>query len=331
MRILQLKAAHAVAAFCAALGFMSHVAPAMAQHADVAIGLNGNELVIQNDRFSSALRAFLVGPGFPPMPSAPPTQTDSPGFSAADGTLPAGTKLSLRVVQSLHYWNPTTLKVENPTPLDTVFRLETFGGAGIDVTRAGIPDAPPLEFATASAEGGVHQHVLFKLPEATAPNGAYGLVMRLTAPGFVDSAPFLLTFGQQISASHLNLAQGRFINSSCIAAPQDALGDVTRDFQINGADVAAWKAGFGKSSYALVGDGDADRDGDVDGSDFLQIQRDVGKFIPAVPASSPVPEPATPALAASAALGAIAVARRRRGILREDKSRRRNSFAPSRS
>ena len=55
---------------------------------------------------------------------------------------------------------------------------------------------------------------------------------------------------------------------------------LTADFDesgsVDGDDFLTWQSGFGTTSGATRGDGDADGDGDVDGNDFLQWQSQFG-------------------------------------------------------
>jgi hypothetical protein len=87
------------------------------------------------------------------------------------------------------------------------------------------------------------------------------------------------------------------------------LGDFDLDRDVDNADLATLKAGFGTATtYAA---GDADFDGDVDGGDFLVWQRNVGgPNAAAGVAAGAVPEPAAAALALSALV--LAPRRRRR-------------------
>jgi T5SS/PEP-CTERM-associated repeat protein len=91
--------------------------------------------------------------------------------------------------------------------------------------------------------------------------------------------------------------------------------NLTADFDVDGdvdaADLARWKTGFGLASGALKASGDENGDGDVDGADFLAWQRQVGAG-GATQAAAPVPEPGGVALAASALVGAVALRRRSR-------------------
>jgi T5SS/PEP-CTERM-associated repeat protein len=76
--------------------------------------------------------------------------------------------------------------------------------------------------------------------------------------------------------------------------------DFNQDGTVNGADLAAWKGGFGTTSGAAKANGDADGDGDVDGADFLLWQQERG-LVQASAQASAVPEPAAILLALAAA------------------------------
>src|SRR6185503_5489931 len=69
--------------------------------------------------------------------------------------------------------------------------------------------------------------------------------------------------------------------------------DFDSDNDVDSADLAEWKGGFGTSGGAVQGDGDADGDGDVDGSDFLAWQRQFGASTDSSASGAAVPEPAT--------------------------------------
>jgi hypothetical protein len=77
-----------------------------------------------------------------------------------------------------------------------------------------------------------------------------------------------------------------------IAARALVDGDFNMDFDVDDADLAIWRTGFGTQTGAAREQGDADGDADVDGADFLTWQRQLGSSIPAVSASTGVPEPA---------------------------------------
>lgn len=87
------------------------------------------------------------------------------------------------------------------------------------------------------------------------------------------------------------------------------------DFDLNGvvnaADLSKWRTGFGKTTAAVKGDGDADGDGDVDGADFMVWQRELGKTTATTAVAAAVPEPAACSLLAFGAV--VAALARPRG------------------
>jgi hypothetical protein len=77
--------------------------------------------------------------------------------------------------------------------------------------------------------------------------------------------------------------------------------DFDEDSDVDGADLAAWRVGFGAQTGVTHRSGDADADADVDGRDFLAWQRQLGRAA-AASANSVVPEPASLGLAATCLL-----------------------------
>lgn len=86
--------------------------------------------------------------------------------------------------------------------------------------------------------------------------------------------------------------------------------DFNGDGIVDGQDLAIWEMNYGLQGTPGILDtlGDADGDGDVDGADFLEIQRKLGGP-PLVAAAAAVPEPSALLLAMSA----LTMFRRRRG------------------
>jgi hypothetical protein len=77
--------------------------------------------------------------------------------------------------------------------------------------------------------------------------------------------------------------------------------DFDEDGDVDGHDLVEWRTGFGTSGTASHIQGDADGDQDVDGVDFLILQRQLGS--PAsVAATAAIPEPAALTLVVSPAL-----------------------------
>jgi T5SS/PEP-CTERM-associated repeat protein len=85
--------------------------------------------------------------------------------------------------------------------------------------------------------------------------------------------------------------------------------DFDSDGDVDAADLARWKGGFGAASGAEKIDGDENLDGDVDGADFLAWQRQVGLGGSTQAAADSVPEPAALWLAAVGLASAAAVRR----------------------
>jgi hypothetical protein len=86
--------------------------------------------------------------------------------------------------------------------------------------------------------------------------------------------------------------------------------DFNGDGAVNTADLAVLQANFGATGLQIdsMAFGDADRDRDVDGHDFLLWQERLGQLA----GSTMTPEPAATTLAAVAALGSAALASRHR-------------------
>jgi len=88
---------------------------------------------------------------------------------------------------------------------------------------------------------------------------------------------------------------------SVVGPPAPAFAaDFDEDGDVDGADLARWKTGFGAGSTHMQGNADGDLD--VDGADFLTWQRQLGSGAATVAVTAAVPEPATLLLLVSAAL-----------------------------
>jgi hypothetical protein len=85
-----------------------------------------------------------------------------------------------------------------------------------------------------------------------------------------------------------------------VAAVATLPADFDSDGDVDGDDLADWRAGFGTGTTHAQGD--ADGDSDVDGSDFLAWQQQLGSA-PSVATATAVPEPATMWLVLAAMVG----------------------------
>ncbi len=86
-------------------------------------------------------------------------------------------------------------------------------------------------------------------------------------------------------------------------------GDFDKNGVVDGNDFLAWQANFGLNEGATQAQGDADGNGTVDGSDFLIWQANFGSG--AGGGSAAVPEPASLATLVLMALAFVASRRRR--------------------
>lgn len=104
-------------------------------------------------------------------------------------------------------------------------------------------------------------------------------------------------------ADAINLASFTQTFSQTGPAVTPFTADFDEDGDVDAADLAKWKLGFGVKLDATHMQGDADGDADVDGADFLTWQRQLGSATTAT-ATAAVPEPATLFLLV---LGALAI------------------------
>jgi hypothetical protein len=94
-------------------------------------------------------------------------------------------------------------------------------------------------------------------------------------------------------------------------APPPLAGDFDENGTVAAADLTLWRGGFGMQGASVEhNDGDADADDDVDGTDFLAWQRQLGST-QALANSGAVPEPAAATQLAAVLLAAGHTRRRR--------------------
>ncbi len=158
--------------------------------------------------------------------------------------------------------------------------------------------------------------------DGSAPEGALGSLTLTTAgtSGFYTRIDALLTLpidietttdleggnGEVAAAGTLN------VTSSFYVALNGIPGDFQLDGDVDNADLAVWKTGFGLATGAAPSNGDANSDGQVSGVDFLIWQRNSGIQPPAIiNAFATAPEPA-PLGAGLLALAALSITHRHR-------------------
>ncbi len=134
----------------------------------------------------------------------------------------------------------------------------------------------------------------------------------LNAPADADKLDFTLyAFGVDVEGELYAIGTRTGTNRAMgykITSVISLDGDFNNDGRVDGADLTVWKSNFGMTG-ADFEDGDSDGDGNVDGNDFLAWQRTVGLDHSPPAALAIVPEPATFASLALAAM-AMAVSRR---------------------
>jgi len=92
--------------------------------------------------------------------------------------------------------------------------------------------------------------------------------------------------------------------------------DFNQDRDVDGADFLAMQRGFGINSGASISNGDANRDGAVNVLDFVIWKSQYGAIPPAVAVARSIPEPGALPLATAALVAAAAIARPSRLALR---------------
>lgn len=175
---------------------------------------------------------------------------------------------------------------DNPGTLTVIGNLDLTGGVlDLDVTTLGVPTVGDV-FEVVTIPGGT---------------GTFGMFSNNT----------VIAGGYQFNV-------GYDPDSVLVTFAGLAAGPMGADFDGNGivdaADLAIWQANFGTTGPlgSLDALGDADSDGDVDGRDFLRIQREFGGpgVEPIVANLVSVPEPSALVLLLSA--GVACFARRRK-------------------
>lgn len=116
-----------------------------------------------------------------------------------------------------------------------------------------------------------------------------GQVIHPVFSAFGDPIQFGYSFQNNVVAGP-GFVASRGMDNWSVTIDEAAMSDIHGD-GVDAVDLAIWHAGAGITDDALLVDGDFDRDGDVDGSDFLKWQRQFGETS-AISAVA-VPEPST--------------------------------------
>ncbi|RIK81975.1 MAG: hypothetical protein DCC67_07690 [Planctomycetota bacterium] len=237
-------------------------------------------------------------------------QTDEMGTGDIPGGSGHDTINALWVIDDNSYYSPRPATrdgfVALPAPgyapwLTTPARWSfSYPGANFfSATVSMTQDGAPIAVRKEQVRNGYGENTLVWVPknlreDYVVPQPARDEVYRVTIDNvLIDDAP------------------RSFEYTVTIFDPDVLLADFNRNMRVDAADLAAWRANFGKRPAALA-EGDADRDGDVDGADLLAWQREQGVNLSALSAN--VPEPTAAWLWGCGAAGLVG--RRRRPRLR---------------
>jgi hypothetical protein len=159
-----------------------------------------------------------------------PRKTDAPGFQGYAGALPAGTLVSARGLGALQVWRPAApawsapagevIRLDGAVPTDivTAYLFCQIGDEflcnptlaaqfalyenGTRFSAAGVAGPNPALIDDAAGNGSFHAHLDWSIekPGGTPATGAYLIGLRMTAPGYAESAPFALLFNYGLTA-----------------------------------------------------------------------------------------------------------------------------------
>lgn len=176
-----------------------------------------------------------------------------------------------------------------------LYRIDSPGGA-LDVSASGwnsleLPSRNPAGFPPGNGSGNGWEKL--GVPSATSVAEAFLLGNSTLAPGASVSLGELFSGGTEDLSLRYRTATGTFVNiaATYVSLPAFA-ADFNDDDQVDAADLAIWRSGFGGTA-----DGDANDDGRVDGGDFLIWQREFAAGSAASTTIHVVPEPMSVALA----------------------------------
>jgi hypothetical protein len=252
-------------------------------------------------------------------------RTDVPGFDVTN--VPEGATFQLEILgrpdhsqatrpeRWLWYWDPTTdLVADAANDPDFQFRRKDLQGS-LSFDQYTLPATSVLT-VTESLTPDSHQHYLrYELDNSPAAAfGVYGVFARALSPGFEPSTPFLMAFGYGVSVDDFA------VGAATINAAAGLAGDFDVDGDVDGGDFLAWQRSLGAASagpdYLSA---DATLDGVVTVADLARWRAEYGRTVvypptTATAAGAAAPESTGTAMATSAAIAwlAASTARRRR-------------------
>jgi hypothetical protein len=259
-----------------ALAACSFGAPALAQHQDVALLVDG-----EGGRFVTGAVDFDQGGGVLEGvrvfcrdfgEAGQPQFTDDPGFSSPDGSLPANMLVGFDLVDALRVWDAAAQDFETVAP-ETISVNKFAAVATTPASPEGF--APGFWFAATGVSGGMHEHINYFL-NAPAGNAIFLLTMALRTdhPTFEDPAPIFIIFNHNAPDAEAQMALAKAHVENLIAPPACS-GDIDGDNDTDVLDFAQFLTEFGTDVEPGTG-ADLNADGSVDVLDFALFVADFG-------------------------------------------------------
>jgi hypothetical protein len=206
---------------------------------------------------------------------------EEPGYSIANSKqgFSAFSSIRLNVIDQLLWWKDGVVR------LDTAERLKVVNPDGILTTiDKDTVYVGGYEIEHYDGLAGWHEHLDYTMQSPSAPTGAYGLLVQITAPGYQKSDNILLVFNHGLTAGVYNAAV-----QALTLAEFKTPGDANGDGFVDGADYTLWADHYLQAATWRYGN--FNYDAIVDGADYT-VWAD--NFSPAISATAhAVPEPAT--------------------------------------
>ena len=246
------------------------VATAGAQHSDIVLQLDGNQLVTFNGVTGEAARIFTGELGEQSVPG----WTDDPGY--ASSVLAGSSRVGFEVVDVLYYWDGTQFTLP---PANESMDIDYAGVLHVNVSGTTVPDPTGFDFAVADSSGHVHAHVEYLVryedydpgDPFTNPisDGAYVMLEQVTSSVHDNSRTYAIVFNQNLSSDDFEFAA---------AATQDLIcsGDLDQNNSVDLADLQILLSNYGSMGEALYYDGDVTFDGNVDLADLQKLLSQYG-------------------------------------------------------
>ncbi len=225
--------------------------------------------------------------------------TDAPaiGISSTFNGFQPDDLLFLNVVQGLLFWDGAavapateTLAIDWPDE-GGISNVETYHVTAQSNYQTGMLWG---KYRPTDPVGNWDAHGDYTLGAVNPAVGVYGLVLQLTAPGYIASEPFLLplVYDPYFNLGAVKVTEGiTELQQAVLPLPS---ADFDRDTKVDATDLAIWLAGFGILSDTFQVEGDATGDGAITGEDFLAWQRQSSGVSASFTVSfNSVPEPAT--------------------------------------